>query len=150
MKLTLVPMWACSTEDFESTDWIAVHGLVEESQPLQVREVGPFFAGEDASPQVDALWDCTVRRWDTATVGESRAFAPGIPLLLRTGAFVVLPIQIHEVISVEVRHAEGLPRPTREVPMFASWFEPRVRVSSDVEAAIRALCFTAPEENEGR
>jgi hypothetical protein len=148
-KLTIVPMWACTTEDYESADWVAVHGLVEEGERLQLREVGPFVAGEDASPRADALWDCTVRRWEAATVGESRAFGPGIPLLLRAGAFAVLPVQIHEVVSVEVRDAEGLPRPTREVPMFASWFEPRVRVSSDVEAAIRALCFTAPEESDG-
>ena len=120
-KLTLVPLWACS---------------------------GPFIAVEDATPRAEALWECAVRRWTASAVVESRAYAPGIPLELRAGAFAVLDLQIDEVLSVDVHETERIPRPTREVPMFASWFEPRVGVSPDIESQIRAMCFTAEDEPE--
>jgi hypothetical protein len=113
-----------------------------------VQEVGPFIAVNDASPRADALWECTVRRWTAATVVESHSYAPEIPLLLRAGAFGVLALQVDEVLSVDVRETAPLPRPTREVPMFASWFEPRVKVSPELESQIRAMCFTAEDESE--
>lgn len=146
-KLTLVPLWACSTEDAESTEWVAVHGVAAGGQPLSVQEIGPFIAVDDASPRADALWECTVRRWRAATVVESRSYAPGIPLRLRAGAFAVLDLEIDEVLSVEEHASEPLPRPTREVPMFASWFEPRVQLPPELEAQVRAMCFTAEDED---
>jgi len=147
-RLTLVPLWACSTEDAVSTEWVAVHGVAENSSaPLCVRETGPFIGVDDASPRADALWECTVRRWTAATVVESRSYAPSITLPLRAGAFGVLELQVDEVLSVDVRESEPVARPTREVPMFASWFEPRVRVAAELEARIRAMCFTASGED---
>ncbi|WP_375757280.1 hypothetical protein [Corallococcus exercitus] len=115
-KLTLVPLWACSTED--------------------------------ASPRVDSPWECTVRRWTAATVVESRNCAPDIPLRLRAGAFGVLQARFEEVLSVDVRDAEPLPQPTREVPMFANGFQPRVRVPPELESRIQALGFTAEDEGD--
>src|SRR5262245_16321969 len=67
-KLTLVPLWACSTEDALSADWVAVHGVAQAGKPLHVQEAGPFIAVEDASPRADALWECSVRRWTAAAV----------------------------------------------------------------------------------
>lgn len=145
-KLTLVPLWACSTEDAESTEWVAVHGVAREGEPLHVQEFGPHF--EDASPRADALWECTVRQWTAALVVESRSYAPDIPLRLRAGAFGVVELDVREVLAVDAREAAPVPRPTREVPMFASWFEPRVKVSPDLEAQIRAMCFTAKDEDD--
>ncbi|WP_223643547.1 hypothetical protein [Corallococcus sp. EGB] len=148
VKLTLVPLWACSTEDGASTEWVAVHGVAEEGQPLSVLEVGPFIGEEDASPRVDALWECTVRRWTAATVVMSRSYSPDIPLVLRAGDFGVCESFMEEVVSVAVREAEPLPRPTREVPMFSNRFEPRVRVPPELESQIRAMCFTAEDRGD--
>ncbi|HEX8700482.1 MAG TPA: hypothetical protein VF815_16655 [Myxococcaceae bacterium] len=147
-SLTLVPLWACSTEDGMSTEWVAVHGVAQDGQPLQVQESGPFIDVEDASPRVDALWECTVRRWTAATLVESRFYSPEIPLLLRAGEFGVLELRIDEVLSVDARETGLLPRPVREVPMFASWFEPRVKVSPELESQIRDMCFTAPDNGD--
>ncbi|RKG80788.1 hypothetical protein D7W79_07030 [Corallococcus exercitus] len=115
---------------------------------MSVQEVGPFIDDEDASPRVDSLWECTVRRWTAATVVESRNYAPDIALQLRAGAFGVLTSRFDEVVSVAVREAEPLPRPTREVPMFANWLEPRVRVPPELASRIQALCFTAEDEGD--
>ena len=142
-QVTLVPLWACSTEDETSTEWVAVHGVLQEGKPLRVLETGPFIGVDDASPRADALWDCTVRRWSAATVVEGRAYAPSVPLRLRAGAFGVLELDVDEVHSVAVRDAEPLPRPTRELPMFATWFAPRVAVAPELEEQIEALSFTA-------
>ena len=147
-KLTLVPLWACSTEDAVSTEWVAVHGIAEEGKPMWVQESGPFIAVDDASPRADALWECALRRWTAATVVESRSYAPDIPLRLRAGAFGVLELRVDEVVSVEARESEPVPRPTREVPMFASWFEPRVALSPELESQISAMCFTAEDQGE--
>jgi hypothetical protein len=136
--LTLVPLWACSTFETEANQWVAVNGVAQEGQPLYVHEPGPFVA--DESPLADALWKCTVRRWQAASVVDSHSYAPGVPLQLRAGAFGVLDIHVDEVLSVEVNPTEPLPRPTREVPMFASWFEPRVRVPAELESQIAAMC----------
>jgi hypothetical protein len=130
-----------------STEWVAVHGVAHEGV-LQVQEAGPFIGVPDASPRADALWECAVRRWTAATVVESRSYAPGIPLMLRAGAFGVLGLALDEVLSVEERETEPVPRPAREVPMFASWFEPRVKVSPELESQIRAVCFTAGDEGD--
>ncbi|CAM3967657.1 hypothetical protein [Corallococcus exiguus] len=143
VKLMLVPLWACSTEDGASTEWVAMHGVAEEGQPLSELEVGPFIGMKDASPRADALWECTVRRWTAATVVMSRFYAPDAPLVLRAGDFGVREAWLEEVVSVTVREAEPLPRPTREVPMFTNGFEPRVRVSPELESQIQAMCFTA-------
>jgi hypothetical protein len=147
-KLTLVPLWACSTEEEVSTEWVAVHGVAREGQPLRVQEVGPFIAVDDASPRAEALWECAARRWTAATVVDNDSYASNVPLQLRAGAFGVLEFEAYEVLSVDVRETEPLPRPTCEVPMFASWFEPRVRVSPELEPQIRAMCFTAKDEGE--
>ncbi|MBN8228396.1 hypothetical protein JYK02_12875 [Corallococcus macrosporus] len=53
VKLTLVPLWACSTEDGCSTEWVAVNGVAEEGRPLFVQETGPFIGREDASPRAE-------------------------------------------------------------------------------------------------
>jgi hypothetical protein len=66
---------------------------------------------------------------------------------LRAGAFAVQTLEVIEVLSVDVHEAAPIPRPTREVPMFTRQLEPRVRVSTDLESKIRAMCFTA--EGEG-
>lgn len=147
-ELTLVPLWACSTEDAASAEWVAVHGVARPGKPLHVQEAGPFIAVDDASPRASALWECTVRRWTAAAVVESRSYAPDISLQLRAGAFAVLQLQVDEVLSVHASETEPLPRPTRELPMFASWFEPRVRVSPDLESQIRAMCLTAEDEGD--
>jgi hypothetical protein len=131
-----------------STEWVAVHGVAQEGQPLHVREAGPFIAVDDASPRADALWECSVRRWTAATVVESQYYAPEVPLRLRAGQFGVLDMTIDEVLTVEARQSALVPRPTREVPMFASWFEPRVSVPAELESQIRAMCFTAVGEGE--
>lgn len=146
--LTLVPLWGCSTEDAVSNPWVAVHGVVEPGKPLQVREVGPFTEVADASARADALWACTVRRWTAAIVVESRAYAPEIPMRLRAGAFSVLEVEVDEVLSVDVQETEPLPRPTRELPMFAVGFEPRVRVSRALESQIRDMGFVVEDEGE--
>jgi len=143
-KLTLVPIWACS--DDTVSEWVAVHGVISEDAPLYVREIGPFIGTGDASPRIDACWDCTVRRWKAATVVESRAYAPDIALRLRAGAFGVLDIQIDEVIAVIARESSARPRPTRELPMFSNGYEPRVEVSPALDAEIRAMSFTADLE----
>jgi len=66
---------------------------------------------------------------------------------LRAGSFAVLEMRILEVVSVEVHDAPPLPRPVHEVPMFASWYQPRVSVSPELERQIRELCFTASDED---
>jgi len=144
-KLLLVPLWACSTEEETSAEWVAVHGVVEDSK-LRVQEVGPFIGVNDASPRADALWECAARYWTAATVVESRSYAPDIPLQLRAGSFAALEVRILEVVSVDVHDAAPLPRPTRDVPMFASWFEPRVKVSPELELQIREMCYVASNE----
>jgi len=107
-----------------------------------VREVAPM------KPLADALWACTVRRWTAAIVVESRAYAPEIPMRLRAGAFSVLEVEVDEVLSVDVQETEPLPRPTRELPMFAVGFEPRVRVSRALESQIRDMGFVVEDEGE--
>jgi len=146
-KLSLVPLWACSTEDEVSSEWVAVHGVLGDSK-LYVQETGPFIGVEDASPRADAVWECSVRVWTAATVVESHSYAPGIPMQLRAGRFAVLAMRISEVVSVEVLDAPPLPRPVRQVPMFASLFEPRVTVSPELELQIREMCFTASDEGD--
>lgn len=100
----------------------------------------------DAEPRAESLLVCSVRRWTACTVVESRYYAPGIPMVLRTGAFAVLEQTFDEVVSARVEATEALARPTDELPMFASWYAPRVRVPAALEAQIRALCFTADGE----
>jgi hypothetical protein len=145
-KLTLVPLWACSTAEVVSTEWVAVHGVAQEGQPLQLQEVAPFITVDDASPRADAPWECAVRRWTAATVVDSDSYALAVPMLLRAGAFGVLELQVYEVLSVDLRETEPVPRPTREVPIFSSWFEPRARVSPELESRIRAMCHTSNDE----
>jgi hypothetical protein len=115
---------------------------------MRVQEAGPFIARPDAAPRADALWECVVRRWTAASVVESRSYAPEIPLRLRAGAFGVLELHIDEVVSVTARETEPMPRPTRKVPMFATWFEPRVRLPLELESQIRAMCITADASDD--
>lgn len=111
--LTVVPLWGCSTEDAESADWVAVHGVAETGKPMWVREVAPFSKPTRDAVRADEVW----------------------PLRLRAGAFAVLDLRLDEVLSVEG-------------PMFASWFEPRVLLAGELEAQVRALCFTAEDSPE--
>jgi hypothetical protein len=147
-SLSIVPIWACSTEDDVSSSWVAVQGVLQGEEPLSVQECGPFIAMHDASPRAEALWECSVRRWYAATVVESRAYAPTVPLRLRAGTFAVLDLHVFEVIAVNVRESTPLPRPTHQVPMFATWLEPRVTVPPDIESQIRALCYTSTDEGD--
>lgn len=48
---------------------------------------------------------CTVRRWTACTVVESRYYAPGIPMVLRPGAFAVLEQTFDEVVSARSNRA---------------------------------------------
>lgn len=143
ITLTIVPLWACSAEDEPSAEWFAVHGILPEEGALFVKEAGPFIAIRDASPRAEAIWVCTVERWSAATVVESRAYAPDVPLELRAGAFGVCAMHVDEVLAVEVREAAPRARPTREVGIFATAFEPRVEVDAALAAQIEALGFGA-------
>lgn len=145
IEVVIVPLWVCSTEDDTSTEWVTAHGLWTSEQTLSVKEVGPHF--DDAAVCSDAMVECTVRAWRASTVVESRSYSPEIPLEVRAGAYGVLAISVDEVISVKVIEADPIPRPAREVPMFASWFEPRVQVAPALGKAIRELSFTASDED---
>ncbi len=79
-QVTLVPLWACGTAETVSTEWVAVHGVARDGKPLEVLEMGPFIAMDDASPSADAVWECTVRRWTVGAVVDCSAYAPSIPL----------------------------------------------------------------------
>lgn len=146
LTLSIVPLWACSTEDAESDEWVAIHGVIEAPQPLSIREVGPFYEG--TSPRTDQLLDCTVRRWTASLVVLSKHYAPDIELELRAGTFAVSSIAMYEVVSVKARAAEPVPRPTRMLPMFAAWYEPRVTVEPALVAEIQAMSFTADDEGD--
>lgn len=147
ITLSIVPLWACSTEDAASDEWVAIHGVKEAQTSLAIHEVGPFF-DDDREPRSDALLRCTVRQWKASTVVASKSYAPDIELELRAGAFAVAGTVIEEVIAVEIVDAKPLPRPTREVPMFATWFAPRVEVTEDLAAEIEACSFTADGEED--
>ena len=88
-----------------------------------------------------------MRRWRGSVVEDSYFYAPNLPRRQRIGAFCLVELDIDQVLDVAERKAEPLPRPMREVPMFASWFEPRVKVSLEIEAQIRALCITASDQS---
>jgi hypothetical protein len=147
-QATLVPLWACGTAETVSTEWVAVHGVVRDRKPMEVLEMGPFIALDDASPSADAVWECTVKRWKVGIVVDGYVYGPGIPLLLRAGGFGVLELEIYEVIDVLAREGEAQSRPRREVPIFASWFAPRVTVSPELESQISAMCLTSGTEEE--
>jgi hypothetical protein len=146
-EVTLLPLWACQSHETPSTKWVVVHGAVWNGQPLEVIESGPFL--DDVPLRVDALWKCSVRQWTAASVVKSERYGDSVALVVRLGAFAVLETRLVEVVSVDVHEAETLPRPQREVPIFAYWFEPRVRVSPELESQIRALSHTAPGDREG-
>jgi hypothetical protein len=148
ITLALVPMWACSTAEEPSNQWVAVHGVARSGQPLLVRETGPFIAVDDASPRLDSLVECTVRHWTGSVVEDSSFYAPNLPRRRRVGAFCLVELDLDQVFDVAERTTAPLPRPTREVPMFASWFEPRVKVPSEIEEQIRALCITASDQSD--
>jgi hypothetical protein len=147
-QVTLVPLWACGTAETVSTEWVAVHGIARDHKPLEVLEMGPFIALDDASPSADAVWECTVKCWKVGLVVDGSVYAPGIPLLLRDGGFGVLELEIYEVIDVLAHEGAALSRPRREVPIFASWFAPRVTVSPELESQISAMCFISGTEEE--
>jgi hypothetical protein len=142
-QLTLIPLWTCATEDFESNEWLPAHAVVEGNQLIDV------CSPTDPVLPDGAHWECTVRRWTASIVVLSRAYAPSALLQLRAGDYGVTQMDLHEVVSVEARPATPIPRPTRLLPMFASWIEPRAAVSPELAAKLQSLCFTAedlPEE----
>lgn len=141
ITLTIVPIWACSAEDDVGAEWFAMHAVLPQNGALYVREAGPFLGVTDATPRADAVWECTVKRWSAAVVVESRAYAPDVPLELRAGSFGVCAMDVDEVLAVDVRPGAARPRPTREVPLFTTSFEPRVAVEAPLAAAIEALGF---------
>lgn len=143
VSVTIVPLWGCATMDETSTEWFAVHGVATDGERLEIRELSPFL--DDAAPSADAVWVCEVQRWTAALIVKTEDYGASAPLRLRAGAFGVLDQVIDEVVAVHAVDSEPIPRPTREVPMFASWFAPRVTVSSELDAKIRALSFTAAE-----
>ena len=141
----LVPVWACSTFEESGAQWVAAHVEARTEAALVVLEPGPYLV--DADPRVDQVLECSVRRWSAATVVESAAYAPSVPLLLRSGGYAVCGQTIVEVLAVEAQAGKAVPRPTRAVPPFATWFMPRAEVSADVEARIAALCHTEAEDD---
>lgn len=143
-KVTLVPLWACRAYETSSTDWVAVHGVAWEAQSLEVLESSPHV--EDAALRADALWECRVRKWTASSVVKTDHYDASVPFRLQSGAFGVLELPFVEVLSVDVRSIESLPRPTREVPLFSVWHEPRVAVGTELESQIRGLNVTAPAD----
>lgn len=138
----LVPLWGCVTAETPADEWVAVHGVLRgQGGTLEVQEGGPFF--EDATPRVDALFECEIRRWKAGIVVRSDVYDSSVPMRLRAGAFAVLEHNVDDVVSVAVRASAPLARPLLEVPSFARWFRPRVMVAPDLERAIEAICFTA-------
>ena len=146
-SLELVPLWGCLTYETPADDWVAVHGVMRRNEgTLDVQENSPFF--EDASPRVDALCECEIRRWNAGVVVESDRYASNIPMRLRAGAFAVLELNIDDVVSVAVRASAPVARPVLEVPAFSRRFLPRVVVAPELERAIQAICFTASDEED--
>jgi hypothetical protein len=145
--VSLLPAWACQSWESESTAWFAVHCSAAVDRPLAVVESGPFL--QDSSPRADMPLECKIRRWSAATVVSCGHYGPGVPLKLRVGAFGVLDIEPTEVVEVEMREAESIPRPDHPVPMFSCWFEPRVRLPTEIESQIRALSYAASGDREG-
>ena len=142
----LLPAWCCQSWESEETEWVAIHCAAWVARPLAIVESGPFL--QDSSPRADMRLECKVRRWSAATVVSCSNYAPNFPLKLRSGAFGVLEIELTEVLQVEIREGELIPRPNHPVPMFSCWCEPRVRLPTETEAEIRALSYTASGDQE--
>jgi hypothetical protein len=145
-RLELVPLWGCVTDETPSSEWLAVHAVRWRGEAMVVQESTPFL--EDASPRVDALWECEVRRWTAGVVVTSDAYGPSVPMRLRAGALAVLELQVVEVLSVAVHEAARVARPVAEVPLFSRRFLPRVALASELGQAIDALCFTASDGDD--
>lgn len=112
---------------------------------MEVLEASPLL--DDASPRVDALCVCEIRRWTAGVVVASNAYSSNIPMRLRAGAFAVLELHFDEVVSVAVRASTPLARPELQVSSFSRRFLPRVVVGPELEHAIEATCFEAAEED---
>lgn len=140
----LVPAWACSTYEEEGAQWVATHVQLDGEGRLEVREGGPFLC--DSKPCAEQAIECTIRQWTAATVVASEAYGPSVSLQRRVGPYAVLNLTIAQVLTAQLRDGAPLPRPTRVVPVFSTWFEPRVVVPPALDAQIRALSETATEE----
>jgi hypothetical protein len=75
-RVLIVPLCVCRTDETESSEWFAAHGVLHEEQPLGVLEPSPYLA--DATPRSDSFLACTVDRWTTGTVVRSEFYAPSV------------------------------------------------------------------------
>jgi hypothetical protein len=143
VTIQIVPVWAGSNPDDEpSSEWYAAVALQVAEEPLTVVDGD----GEDLSPSVLHRVICRGRRWRVGLVIETKSYAPSVELALRAGAFGVVENDVYEVESAEEVSGGPVPRPTRTIPPFCSWFEPAVAgLPAELVRAIRGASITVDE-----
>lgn len=141
----IAPVWVCDAEEEPSSEWVAGHLVSIGGRPYEVIESGP--RSDDAEPRLDTYVTGRLRQWTGGRVVLSRNYALSVPLVARHGAFGVLSTDIYEVTSCSAHPGEPLPRPTSQVPIFASWLAPRsTGLPDDVLRAIQELSIVYDEE----
>jgi hypothetical protein len=124
LTIGILPIWTGDNEDSEpGPHWFATHAVVVDGEPIGPWELSPVY--EDATNRFDQRLDVDVRCWRVAHVVDVSGYAPSVELAFRGGHFGVLDAQLYSVQAAVPRRGGLLPRPTRDVPMFCQWLEPR-------------------------
>lgn len=160
VRITIVPAWACSTDEGASTEWVEVHAVFVAPADVHtlvapyIAETGPWY--DAADPRLDEIVVLRANAYDAAWVVRTASYAPSIELLLRRGKYGVLATRVLDVLDLaeggyrdgaQVRAGETLPCPVIEVPPFCSWVEPRVGgCPASLAEAMRALSITTDDE----
>jgi hypothetical protein len=143
----LIPIWTGDNFDAEEPApcWYVTHALRIDGELAGPLERSPVF--DDAELVFDHRLSIRALRWRVGYVVKTRSYAPSMKLHHRGKHLGVI---VGELLTVQTAaRNEGQPcaRPTRDVPPFCQWIEPRVDGLDDaLVAELRSLSTTVDDE----
>lgn len=146
--LEILPLWTGDNEDSEpGPHWFITHGVVVDGEVHAPWEISPVF--DDAKLRFDVRLRVQVERWRVAHVIKVASYAPSVDLVFRGKHAGVIDGEVYKVCVVNPVPGEPRPRPTRHVPMFCQWFEPRVdSVEAELLKKLEARQITSEPSDE--
>jgi len=147
IEIDLIPNWTGDNFDAEEPApcWYLTHALRIDGQVVGPWEISPVF--DDADLVFDHRLRIRALRWRVGRIVETRSYAPGVGLHYRGKRLGVLEGELYAVQSATREEGRPLVRPTRDVPPFCQWIEPRVDgLDEALTSGLRSLSTTVDDE----
>lgn len=145
VELKLFPIWYChNPDDTPANPWEKAYAIKIGNQPIAISEISSSDI-KKIGLDFNTVVTTKVKIWNAGTIGESRNYAPSVPLPMRGLIYCVVDLElilIEQIINEEI--LETIPEPSEKIPPFSEKVLPAlINYPNDILEQIKSFEHTS-------